>query len=172
MLVDFESHDPAGRIQFKGPFSLKHGIPVQTRDGYKDFLVHQGGRVGAVEIFQGLEAAAGVRQAESEIGKIAGFGDGKGNFDGMAAFDVALFVSGIERGLKGDVIVKAVFLRVVDATRDSKGHKGNRIFIILEAIGRIADVWGWSCWLKEERFIQLLSQPKAFFLLDRKANKW
>jgi hypothetical protein len=28
--------------------------------------------------------------------------------------------------------VEAFFLRVVDATRDAKGHKGNGIFIILE----------------------------------------
>src|ERR1041385_8891292 len=41
----------------------------------------------------------------------------------MAAFHVALFVRGIKSGLERDVIMETLFLRVVNATRDSEGHR-------------------------------------------------
>jgi hypothetical protein len=41
----------------------------------------------------------------------------------VAAFNVALLVSGIKRRLERDVEVEALFFRIVNTTRDSKGHK-------------------------------------------------
>jgi hypothetical protein len=85
--------------------------------------------VGAAEVFQGPAAAAGRGQAKSHIGKFSGFSNGNGNFNGVAAFNVALIVSGIKRRLERKVIVKAFFLRVVNAARDSKGHKSGTDFL-------------------------------------------
>jgi hypothetical protein len=86
--------------------------------------------VGAVEVFQRPAAAAGLRQAESHVGQFSGFRDGDGNVHRVAAFNFAVIVSRIERGLERNVIVETLFLRIVNATRNSKGHKENRIFII------------------------------------------
>jgi hypothetical protein len=91
--------------------------------------------VRAVEIFQRPAATAGFRQAESHISEFTGFRDGNGHVHGVAAFHVTLVIGGIKRGLERDVIVETLFFRVVNATRDSKGHKGNGIFIILRAFG-------------------------------------
>ena len=96
-------------------------------------------RLRAVEIFQRPAAAAGFRQAESHISEFSGLGDGNGDVHGVAAFNITLVVSGIKRRLERDVEVETVFLRIVNATRHSKGHKRNGIFIILRAIGPLMD---------------------------------
>ena len=75
--------------------------------------------------------AARLRQAESHVGEFAGFRDGKSNLHRVAAFHVTLLVSGIKRRLERDVEVETLFFRIVNTTRDSKGHNGNGIFITL-----------------------------------------
>src|SRR6185312_2146950 len=128
LLVDFQSHDPPCAIQFQSPSAFKHRVTIHARNGDKDLFFNQRGRVRAVEIFQRSAAAAGLRQAKSQIGKLTGFSNGNGIFHQMAAFNVSLLIRGIKSGLERDVIMKTLFLRVVNATRDSEGHKEERNF--------------------------------------------
>jgi hypothetical protein len=79
--------------------------------------------MGAAEVFQRPAASARHRKAESHVGQFPGFRDGDGNVHGMAAFNFAVVVSRIKRGLKRDIKVETLFLRVVNATRYSQGHK-------------------------------------------------
>jgi hypothetical protein len=127
--MDFQPHDPPCSVEFQSTFSLKHGVSVHAGYGDEDFFFDHRSGVGAVQVFQGPAAATGLRQAKSYVGEFSGFRDGYGNFHGVAAFDVSFVVSGIERGLKRDVVVETIFLRIVNTTRDSKGHKRNGIFI-------------------------------------------
>src|SRR5690242_4986710 len=73
-------------------------------------------------------AAAWWRQTESKVGQVAGFRHREGDFHGAPLFRAALFLGGIERRFERNVIVETLFLRVVNATRDSKGHNEERNF--------------------------------------------
>jgi len=119
LLVDFQSHDPARAVQFQRSFALQDRVAIHAGDGDKDLFLNQRGGVGAVEIFQRSAAPAGLRQAESQIREFACFRDGNGYVHGVAAFNIAFVIRGIKRGLERDVEVEALFLRVVNATRDS-----------------------------------------------------
>jgi hypothetical protein len=127
--MDFQSHDPPCSVEFQSTLPLKHGVSVHAGYGDEDFFFDQRSGVCAVQVFQGPAAATGLRQAKSYVGEFSGFRDRYGNFHGVAAFNVAIIIRGIERGLERDVVVEPLFLRIVNTTRDSKGHKRNGIFI-------------------------------------------
>jgi hypothetical protein len=137
--MDFQPHDPASAVEFQSTLPLKHRVSVQARNGDENFFVNQRSGVCPVEVFQRPAAAAGFRQAKSQVGEFSGFRDRNGNFHGVAAFHVAVVICGVKRGLKRDVIVETLFLRIVNTTRDSKGHKGNGIFITLWAVRPLMD---------------------------------
>jgi hypothetical protein len=91
------------------------------------------------QIFQQAPASVhGFRQAESNICQFASLRNRERNIHRVTLLRATLIVGGIERWLKGDVVIKTVFLRIVNATCNAQGHKGKQIFYHMQgSLGQI-----------------------------------
>jgi hypothetical protein len=123
-----QTDNPPEAVQLKTASAFKDGISVQLWNRDKDPFIDYRGRVCPAEIFQRSAAATGPRQTESQVSQVTDFRNRQCDLHRIALVRAALFRSGIKRGLERHVIIEAIFFRIVDATRNSQGHKGEWIF--------------------------------------------
>jgi hypothetical protein len=124
-----QADNPPKAVQLKLASAFKDGISIQLWNRDKDPFIHHGGRVCPAEIFQRPAAAAGPRQTESQVSQVTDFRNRQCDLHWITLVHAALFGRGIKRGLERHVVIEAVFFRIIDATRNSQGHKWGMDFL-------------------------------------------